>query len=500
MEPISQFDELYVISDLHMGGEAGFQIFDQGARLAATINALAKRPAAKRVGLLINGDLVDFLAEPGATYFDPLGAVRKLARIVGDDAFAPVWKALQQFVQKPQRQLIVTMGNHDLELTLPWVRESLLQILSDGDEKTRGRITLQMDGSGYRCRVGAASVYCVHGNDVDPWNLADYEQLRRIGRDLSQGRTVEPWIANAGTQLVIDVMNDIKKKYPFVDLLKPENEAVIPVLYALDRSQVKKLDQVLGVVKRLTWDKIKRSLNLLSADQESDDDHSAAMPPPGAMLGEVLQRGARANPATAASRNRHEEVERLLRNAHGAMQQRLGAPATAKPQDEFLGFFSSAYSWITGGSTSEVLRNFLDGLKKDQSFQLKHADETYERTDEIVHPNVDFVITGHTHQERALRRKQGGGFYYNSGTWVRLIQLSDNVLNSEAQFEKVFAAFEQGTMAALDKFKPSLVRRLPAVVSIVDEGSAVRAALQRVGGDDPDSPTLETVPGSEYKR
>src|SRR4029077_9541031 len=128
------------------------------------------------------------------------------------------------------RSLIINLGNHDLELALPWVREHLLDVLAGDSLTARGRITLFFDGTGFRCEVGTAQILCLHGNEVDPWNVADYEAIRRIGRDFYQGRTVEPWIPNAGTQLVIEVMNALKRRYPFVDLLKPEAQAGVATL------------------------------------------------------------------------------------------------------------------------------------------------------------------------------------------------------------------------------------------------------------------------------
>ena len=108
------------------------------------------------------------------------------------------------------------LGNHDLELALPWVREHLLVDLSRGDDAARGRITLSFDGAGFRCRVGQANILCVHGNEIDPWNVTDFETLRRQGRDSLRGQGASPdWIPNAGTQLVVKVMNEVKREFPF---------------------------------------------------------------------------------------------------------------------------------------------------------------------------------------------------------------------------------------------------------------------------------------------
>jgi len=112
---VPEFDELYVISDLHLAGAKGFQIFGSTNELAAFIDWIRDRPAAK-IALVINGDTVDFLAENGSKYFDPHGANEKLDRIVRDDSFKPVFDALTQFVGRrtgtsPSRWAITTSSS-----------------------------------------------------------------------------------------------------------------------------------------------------------------------------------------------------------------------------------------------------------------------------------------------------------------------------------------------------------------------------------------------------
>ena len=149
-----------------------------------------------------------------------------------------------------------------------------------------------------------------------------------------------------------------------------------------------------------------------------------------------------------------------------------------------------------------MLRGYLQKLKKDQSFEITHADEAFERTDETISANIDIVITGHTHQEKALRR-HGGGMYYNSGTWVRLIQLEDEVLDSDAQSTKAFDAFSNGSMTVLDQCQaPPLVKRKPTVASIVTMSNTTMAALNHVEAvaGKPNAPKLSVVSGSEFTR
>src|SRR5262245_32526217 len=103
-----------------MGGAPGFQIFGLGDLLQRLIDHLTNESSAKELALVINGDMDDFLAEASAVYFDPDQAVEKLKHIAEREAFAPVWLALQRFVRTPNRHLVVTLGNHDIELGLPW--------------------------------------------------------------------------------------------------------------------------------------------------------------------------------------------------------------------------------------------------------------------------------------------------------------------------------------------------------------------------------------------
>jgi len=131
---------------------------------------------------------------------------------------------------------MINIGNHDLELALPWVREHLGNSLTNGDDLARAHLRVETDGFGILCKVGKATVLCVHGNDVDPWNSVDQGKLSRIVRDLVRGGKFEPWTPNGGSKLVIDVINELKQNFHFVDLLKPEGVAVFDFLVSLARS------------------------------------------------------------------------------------------------------------------------------------------------------------------------------------------------------------------------------------------------------------------------
>lgn len=473
-ESFPQFEELYVISDLHLGGEAEHQMFNSGAVLARLINHLKTRLPTKKLALLINGDFVDFLAEPDARYFDPVGAVTKLNRIATEDpAFTAIFTALKDFANAKNRRLIINLGNHDLELALPWVRARLLELLTGGNEAAYARITLTFEGTGFPCRVGNATVLCVHGNEVDPWNVADYETIRRFGREVMHGRAVESWVPNAGSQLVIDVMNKVKWEYPFVDLLKPETEAAVPTLLALAPDQRDKLLGIVSMVRRGALDYVKMATGFLGAG--AGDALRGRM----AAATDILASGS-FSPRGAESFDREEYARMLLDDAEERFHRGVN-PMTLVGEDasgRYLGWGSAFKKFIFGEDRSEVLREALSELDQDKSFDPTSEDATFHRLDEEVGDGFDFLIAGHTHLARALRRKKKYGWYFNSGTWARLIKLEERVLRDPEAFRRVFEVFGARSLEKLDAF-PELVRRILTVVAIRADGGVTHGELMR---------------------
>jgi hypothetical protein len=79
-----------------------------------------------------------------------------------------------------------------------------------------------------------------HGNRYDPWNIVDHSALRQerslfsrgLGKRMQQ-RVSGTFVPPPGSFMVIKVINEIKHRYRFVDLLKPKTEAALPILLAL---------------------------------------------------------------------------------------------------------------------------------------------------------------------------------------------------------------------------------------------------------------------------
>jgi UDP-2,3-diacylglucosamine pyrophosphatase LpxH len=467
---------LYVVSDLHLGGRPGFQIFSSTAELAWLIDLVAAAPQSGRHALLINGDIIDFLAEEPSIPFDPDGAVAKLDCVWC--RFEPVFAALKRLLKTPHRLLIINLGNHDLELALPWVRAHLARRLTEGDEAATARLLWVTDGTGVRCRVGNASVVCVHGNEVDSWNVTDYERLRRIGRDFQFGLPFEPWTPNAGTQMVIEVMNQIKREYPFVDLLKPETEGVLPILAALKPGIHRKLLDLAGIAGRKAWDLARMRSGFLNADTPAAFPTTGYRPPP------VF-----AAPAPERS------SEALLNDVESAWLQGVAPISLVRgTQDQQLGFWSATRDFASGKPKHEVLREALEHLDRDRSFDPAAPDDTFRDLDAMVSADTDLLLAGHTHLERSQPRSRGRGHYFNSGTWARLIRIEPALRQNEAAFRSLFRVLNGGTIEALDNARVSLggvdhpiVLRRNTVVLIEADTAAVpggepgvHASLQHV--------------------
>lgn len=493
MKPTIQFDRLYIISDLHFGGEPDFQIFGSPKEMIWLINQLKDGPADQEIGLLINGDFIDFLAEVPARHFDPAGAIAKLERIaLHDPTFAPIFAALTGFISQPKRKLIINLGNHDLELALPWVRQRLVGILAGDNEAAAARLILVMDGAGALLGVGGKSVLCVHGNEVDRWNPADFEKLRQIGRDYQMGRPVEAWIPNAGSKMVIDVMNQVKRKYPFVDLLKPEAEAVVPTLMACDPSQLANMDSVLGLVSVAgTWlaAAVAKPRGMLGADQPE-----AAPPASNAGRTEALLAATLGSTAPA-----RDDAGRMMRDLERQVQAGLDPLKMVQGnQNAQLGLASAIGNWFRNKPTAEVLREALEHLDKDRQFEADFADATFKDLDDEIKADVDFLVAGHTHLERAIPRRKGSGVYFNSGTWARLIQIDAALRQDPDKFAALFARLKDGDMARLDATE-GLIKKRCTVVAIESDADGVLGELRHVVTQN-QLTGFQPVPNSQFRK
>src|SRR5688572_27766333 len=158
---------IFVISDLHLGGapaengKPSFQMcsFEGRKRLADFIRYVAdQHTSTHNAHLILNGDIVDFLAEQSFASFtiNDKEAHDKLSNIF--ERTANVWDNLATCVGKGVR-LTLLLGNHDAELSLPATRRLLLQRIGPG------QIEFLYDNEAFV----EDSILIEHGNRYDAW-------------------------------------------------------------------------------------------------------------------------------------------------------------------------------------------------------------------------------------------------------------------------------------------------------------------------------------------
>lgn len=497
------FDELYAISDIHLGGQKAngvdFQIFNRGARLAGLIDLIAAQRPDDQVALVVNGDFIDSLAEDevrGYVALDEATALAMMEHLCTDPSFVMVWDALAAFLHTPRRHLVIIVGNHDIELALPVVQADIRRRLAGADPEVLSRLTFSTQGAGLACQVGPARVFCTHGNELDPMNWIDYNQLGQLGNATTAGRSADPaqWKPNGGTRLVKDVMNLVKRNYPFIDLLKPETAAIAGVLMAIDRDTFRKVD--LGDAFPILKDALRgRSVtgNLLGAEG------GIGYVPPRQAADVVMQQLLGPNLRSALERGgagMTASEDDLLLDAGAALARgarpsaQIGADGT--PETLGVGDFLAGVFGVL--SKPEALRRALqDWFGNDLTYDLTAATQDgdlFKAMQGRIGGAVDFTITGHTHLARALRLPRGG--YYNCGTWIRLLRLTSEVLASpEAFAQQLWPALTARSMQALDTAmipgtdgKVALLLDRTNVVRISSQGNRSVGDLLRVTGDE----------------
>lgn len=439
---VPSYNELYSISDLHLGGArpAG-QIFNQGARLKAFLERLAKRPGP--FCLVIAGDLFDSLPylTGSGTYVAIDGAAGVLETIMETEEFEPVFQGLQAYLEEDNRDLVILIGNHDLEIALPEAQEVLLQEIAPS-AAARGRVRFSTSGVGFRCRVGDQAVYVTHGNEADRWNHVDHDALRRAAHARALGKVwdARSWVPNAGTKLVIDAMNTVKAKHPFIDLLKPEKDAALKVLRAIAPSAYASVVDALPAFASWARSRVTQSAFVLGVE-------GGAPMPRELEIVQLLSEAVTRSSAPSDGRSPSGLMERV------GQHHRAGrSPASLVSDDQAtLGYLKNR---IFGDNPVEALRHALqEWLLGDRSFELDDRDETYREVAAQVGPDIDVVITGHTHLPRWIDGQERGLTYLNAGAWARTMGMRLEFLDGEATFEPVYKALLSPDLHVLDKTK-----------------------------------------------
>jgi UDP-2,3-diacylglucosamine pyrophosphatase LpxH len=411
---------LFVVSDLHLGGaparegKPSFQMCSPEGRdhLTKFIRYVAdqRTKGDRDIHLIINGDIMDFLAEEKFTPFteDDQEARAKLENIIGNTG--EIWDSLTYLLRK-EAKLTLLLGNHDIELSLPAPRRLLLERLGPG------RLEFIYDNQAY----AEGPVLIEHGNRYDSWNVVSHDGLREVRSAQSRKEIPPSFKGPAGSHLVTKVMNGIKAKFPFVDLLKPEDAGLLPLLAVLDPPSIDTITALLPLWKK-------------QAGIEFDD-RTGRPTDLANIAGSVIDRD-------------QALVELATRLAHG-IPPRRDAADIAGPVDWIQGKIQDVRSVAELWSLTQTkdkedkLDRLYEALRARaertwHTFDVAKEDDVYIRPAEAAAANgFKVIVMGHTHLVKRVPLRNGGqAVYLNSGTWADLMRVPEMILKGEEKAGK----------------------------------------------------------------
>lgn len=488
---------IFIISDLHLGGappdgkSLGYEMCTKWARGLLVLFlewASRERNENRDVHLVINGDIVDFLAEKPFEIFtrSDADACTKFQRILKNTE--EVWNALASWV-KSGAALTLLLGNHDLELSLPGPRRMLLEKLGPG------RVEFIYDNQA----LVIGPLLIEHGNRYDSWNVVPHNRLRYVRSKLSRGEAIRdkdcPQVP--GSELVCRVMNPIKGDYRYIDLLKPETSAALPFLAVLEPTETPRLRMVVNTIKTgLLMGKA--ALTRFDSDgRPVNPEYTAGQEPSPSVSSIIVGRGfpeCAAGHEPNATSDQKPSVRRVTQQADEAMKLAEELSGGGRlDQTSSTAYFEPLRRLVQAKRDTEwdqKVKHLYQALcffreQLQLTFNFTRESNTYikpARRSIKEYEGIRVVAYGHTHLPKRVQRKWG--LYLNTGTWTDLMRLPDAVLEKnkpEAQSElNDFAAdIASNRLARWRRLIPTFAR-----IELNEEGGLGGANVYLFDGSD----------------
>jgi len=151
---------LVFLSDTHIGGAAGSDIFESAAELTLLLEDLNRHHGP--VELVLAGDFLDVLRMADDSSGD------RVAATIARPEYRELFRALQAFADVPGHRVVYLVGNHDAEV---WWNPQIQRSLDEAG-------LVDVFGLSYTASFTSLPdqlVYCEHGNQFDPANaVVDY--------------------------------------------------------------------------------------------------------------------------------------------------------------------------------------------------------------------------------------------------------------------------------------------------------------------------------------
>lgn len=382
--------------------------------LTGFLEQLASDPRRDEIELVIAGDFIDFLAE---SPYEPWTATEAEAR----KKLKAVFKRNEALFDELARcardlgWLTILLGNHDVELAYPRVRDDLFRRLRTGPH----RCHFVQSNEAYR--VGELLIE--HGNRYDSWNAIDHDGLRQVVSCASRGEVPpRPLDVCPGSQLVCGAMNPLKEGYHFVDLLKPEGKVLALLLLELEPSLVREsLPELFHFATAWVAEYYRKATWELWGDGQSP----------------TAERHVAADAEDELPSDIRKVFYRELNEIEEQQEKGIAASDTVRMLGKI--FFGQEKDGLKamfarGEDIPEprlrklqtALRGMLDG---DMTFEEGLPDgNCHAAAEKMVEAGIaKVVVMGHTHLARDIPLPDGGR-YLNTGTWADLIQIDPNLL------------------------------------------------------------------------